>query len=272
MSENSERLMEINGARHFVDAQGDGPELVFLHAGIADSRMWDGVFADFASDHRAVRYDMRGYGQTELNSTPFSYVDDLKGLFEQLEIESAVLIGCSFGSQMAVDYAIEHPECVDALVLTAPVVRGWDWSEEVRNFGAREDELLDAGDIDGAVELNIETWVIGQNRERADVDERLIARVGEMQKRAFEVQLAVPDAEVNFPEWLAIDNLHEVDAPTLIVSGVHDIGDIHQIVTELDVNISGSKHISLMNTAHMIPLERPDAFVSYVRKFLSGLR
>ena len=55
---------EVNKARLFYETTGDGQPVVFVHAGLADSGMWDAQFHTFAAHHRAIRYDMRGFGQS----------------------------------------------------------------------------------------------------------------------------------------------------------------------------------------------------------------
>ena len=54
----------INNARFYYELAGAGLPVVLLHAGIADSRMWDAQFAALAEHYRVLRYDLRGYGQT----------------------------------------------------------------------------------------------------------------------------------------------------------------------------------------------------------------
>ena len=78
MSDFTDNFVEFNGVRHYVEVSGDGPAVILLHAGVADCSMWDGIFEHVAKNFQAVRYDMRGYGKTELNNTPFSYGGDLQ--------------------------------------------------------------------------------------------------------------------------------------------------------------------------------------------------
>ena len=54
------------GARLYYEVAGSGHPLLLIHAGIADSSMWDEQFSDFAQHYRVIRYDMRGYGKTEV--------------------------------------------------------------------------------------------------------------------------------------------------------------------------------------------------------------
>ena len=55
---------EINRARLYYELAGTGMPFVMIHAGIADSRMWEDEFAHFARSHQVLRFDMRGYGKS----------------------------------------------------------------------------------------------------------------------------------------------------------------------------------------------------------------
>ena len=55
---------ELNNTTFAYETAGAGRPLVFIHAGIADSRMWDRQFSDLADSFTVVRYDMRGFGRT----------------------------------------------------------------------------------------------------------------------------------------------------------------------------------------------------------------
>ena len=113
---NQTGFAEINGARMYYEVAGAGATVTLIHAGIADTRMWDAQFAALAGRYRVIRYDQRGYGQTTAPTMPFSRVDDLEALLDQLGVERTALIGCSMGGTLALDYTLTHPEQVTALV------------------------------------------------------------------------------------------------------------------------------------------------------------
>ena len=81
-----------------------------------------------------------------------------------------------------------RPELVSALVLVAPGLPGHEWSEELRAQWAEEEAAFESGDLDAAVEVSLRTWVDGPRRSPDEVDPEVRARVGEMQRRAYELQ------------------------------------------------------------------------------------
>ena len=89
-----------------------------IHAGIADCRMWDGEFETFSRSHLALRFDMRGYGKSLPAAGEFNIQDDLEALLAKLDIPSPmILMGCSMGGGLSIDFALSHPDRVAKLIL-----------------------------------------------------------------------------------------------------------------------------------------------------------
>ena len=255
---------------------GNGPGVALVHSTVCDSRMWDVEFPALAERYRVLRFDLRGYGRSELPPGPFSLVDDVATLLDEAGLERAALVGLSGGAALALDFALAEPERVSGLVLAAPAIGGLDWSEEVQRFGEREDELLDAGDLEGAVELNLRMWVDGPQRGPDAVDPAVRAKVGEMQRRAFEIQLEAfardeqpgPSKRLDPP---AIERLDEVRVPTLVIVGDADVQDVLERAEILASRIQDARTIVVPDVAHMINLERPAEFLGIVDEFLAGV-
>ena len=108
-------MIAVNGTRLAYDDAGAGPAVVFSHAGIADRRMWDHQFDGLASDHRVIRYDWRGHGQSGAAAGRHAHHRDLLALMDALGVEHAALVGCSMGGAYAVDVALAAPRRVRAL-------------------------------------------------------------------------------------------------------------------------------------------------------------
>ena len=93
------------------------PDVLLLHAGIADSRMWEPQrIALEAAGRRVLAPDLRGFGSRPLETGPFSYVDDVTSLLSG----PTDVVGCSLGGRIALELALGRPELVARLVLFAP--------------------------------------------------------------------------------------------------------------------------------------------------------
>jgi 3-oxoadipate enol-lactonase len=146
---------DVNGARLYYEVGGEGHPLLLLHAGIADSRMWDDQFSVFAQHYNVIRYDFRGFGKSAMPPGLFSSHQDVASLLNFLNVEKAYVIGQSFGGYIAIDFILTYPEMVDALILGAPNVSGYEpSSEEIQRFCAEEEEALNRGDLVAATAIN----------------------------------------------------------------------------------------------------------------------
>jgi 3-oxoadipate enol-lactonase len=254
------------------DVLGDGPAVLLVHEGIADRRMWEPQVRPFVdAGYTVVRCDLRGYGDSELTSGPFSNVGDLHELLAHLGIERVSLVGGSYGARVSLEYALTHPDSVDTLVLMGPGLRDAEWSEAIVRFGEEEDALLEAGDVDEAVELNLRTWLSGPSRTADQIDPDVWKRVAEMQRRAFDVGLLVPDAGPDEPfDPPASARLGEIRFPVLIVVGDLDQPDILRVADRLAEGIPGARKEVIQGTAHMPSLEKPEEFNRLVLDFLQA--
>jgi 3-oxoadipate enol-lactonase len=261
-------MAEINGAELYYEVGGEGDPLLLLHAGVADSRMWDDQIGMFAHRFQVIRYDLRGFGHSVVPSGPFSHHEDAAGLVRFLGIERANVIGASFGGYVAIDLALEYPELVKALMLCAPIVSGYEPSSaEMQQFFAEEDEALERGELEVATELNLRMWVDGPQRTPDQVDPALRERVRGMQLQAFSVP--VPEGAERLDLLPpAITLLAEIEVPTLIIVGELDVPEFLKISDMLVADIKGAKKIVVPGVAHMPNMEKPGLFNQVVLEFL----
>jgi 3-oxoadipate enol-lactonase len=252
----------------YAEVAGDGPDLVLVHEGICDSRMWDLQWEPWSRSFRLLRMDLRGFGRTPLERGPFAHARDVIEVLERESFGPAALLGVSMGGRVALEVALARPELVSALVLVAPGMPGHEWSEELRARWAEEGEAFEAGDLDGAVEASLRTWVDGPRRNPEDVDPVVRSLVGEMQRRAYELQGVVDEDE----EELLVENLTQrlgdVRAPTLVIVGEEDQPDMHAIAKRLAAGIPGARLETIADTAHVPSMERPREFDELVLPFL----
>ena len=242
------------------DVSGDGPALVLLHSSVCDRRMWDPqwpVLVD--AGYRVVRCDFRGFGDSPVADRPYGDAADVTDLLEHLGIEQAALVGASYGGQVALEMAATRPHAVTALVLLGSAMPGHLPGPALRSFAEREDALFEAGDLAGAVELNVETWL------GPEAGDETRDRVRGMQRHAFEVQSA---AQEEFTPAEAQVDLSQIKAPCLAVSGAHDLADFREIAARLPERIPGARHLELPWAGHLPGLERPGAVADLLTQFL----
>lgn len=233
--------------------------------------MWDPQWETFSRSHRVVRYDQRGFGRSPIGPGRFSNARDLLDLIEQQALESVALVGVSMGGRIALEVSLARPELIEALVLVGAGLPGHQWSAEMKAADEAEQAALARGDLDEAVEVTLRTWVDGPRRRPEDVDPEVRARVAEMQRRAYELQLPVWETAEEEPLVGDLaERIGEVGVPTLVLVGEQDVPDMHEIADRLERELPNARRASIADTAHVPSLERPREFDQLVLPFLQS--
>ncbi|SFJ78755.1 alpha/beta fold hydrolase [Streptomyces pini] len=243
---------------------GGGTPLVLLHSSVCDRRMWDPQWTPLAeAGHRLVRCDFRGHGDTPAATTPYRDADDVLALLDALDIGRTILVASSYGGRVALEFAARWPDRVTAMALLCPGMPGHDLGPELAAFDAREEALFEAGDLEGAVELNVAGWLGPEAGEAAR------EKVRRMQRHAFEVQTAAEEkwGEIGELPEPALD-LSAITAPVLAVSGAHDLADFRTIAARLADLLPDARHLQLPWAGHLPNLERPQETTSLLTDFL----
>ena len=251
----------------YFEAAGTGPGLAFIHAGIADSRMWDAEYAGFAPRFRVVRLDLRGFGRSPLAPGRFAYHEDVAEVLRAAALERTTLVGCSFGSTVAIETALAHPDLVGYLILVSPSLGGGE-SKEMDRFGEEEEVLLEKGDLDGATELNLRMWVDGPHRRPDQVAPGVRERVRVMQRSALAMEMPKGIERVRL-DPPAEKRLEEIRVPTLIIVGALDVPYVLEASERLAREVQGARRVVIEGAAHLPNLERPEAFRATLEEFLS---
>ncbi|KOX26619.1 alpha/beta hydrolase [Streptomyces sp. NRRL F-6491] len=243
---------------------GTGPStVVLLHSGVCDRRMWDVPFSALAeAGHRVVRCDLRGFGETPVDA-PHTHAEDVRDLLDHLGADRAAVVGSSFGGEVALEFAARHPGRVSALALLGSGLPGREPGEELRAWGDREDALLDAGDVDAAVELNVGTWL----GPEAGPEARALVR--EAQRHAFDVRLAAPEEYGPVDPGVTRDEIARVRVPALVAVGAHDLPDFRAVADELTRLLPAARRVDLDWAGHLPALERPEETARLLTGFLA---
>ena len=264
-------IVHVNGVEFYTEQAGDGPPVVLIHAGIADSRMWDGQFDALAnatgggSRHRVLRYDLRGFGRTPPAPGPFDHADDLRALLDHLGWERVALVGCSLGSRTALDFALLHPARVERLVLTSPAVSGLRYDGPPPRQAAELDAADEAGDRARVNELEMQIWVDGPRRGPDEVDPAVRQLAYDMNA----IALANEGVGQEERSVSAAERLGEVGAPVLVVVGELDAARTMAAADALLSRLPHARRVAIANAAHLPNMEQPAAYHAAVLPFLA---
>jgi pimeloyl-ACP methyl ester carboxylesterase len=254
---------DVHGGRLWYEREGEGFPVVLVHPGLWDARIWDGQFDEFARRHDTVRYDLRGYGRSEEPDRRYSDLRDLQGLLDALSIGRCAIVGCGSGAQLAVDFALAHPDAIDAIVAVAPALSGYRWSDPgLRMLLDEVDQAISAGDPVRAMEMELAVWApLSTQDPSADGSVRAIAMEN--------TQVLCVDESLIEPPPPAVARLGDVQAATLIVVGDEDLGETHAIADLLERSIPGARKRVIADADQLVNVRRPERFNQVVLDFLA---
>ena len=225
-------IMDIN---HFYIEQGTGFPLILLHGNGEDCAYFTRQIDSFSENFHVIALDTRGHGQTPRGEAPFTirqFAEDLLAFMDQHNIEKAHLLGFSDGGNIAMVFALAHPERVDKLILN----------------GAN----LDASGVKRKIQIPIE---IGYRMAKL-----FAGRSPKAKKNAEILGLMVNDPNVKVEELSRIQN------KTLVIAGDNDmIKDQH---TRLIAQSIPGAELCILQGNHFIANKNPQSFNEAVLRFL----
>jgi pimeloyl-ACP methyl ester carboxylesterase len=215
------------------------------------------------SKYRVIRYDSRGYGRSASPSNKkYSHTDDLKALLKYLEVSSAHLVGLSMGGLIALDFALAWPETVSSLVTVDAVLGGYHWNEAGDLIRSVHRTALKHG-IEAAKDLWLGSELFAPAMERDKVASRIRSMVKDYSGWHW-----LNRAPIRGNEPVAIDRLHQILCPTLVVVGQRDTADFHTIAEILRKEIPEARKTILPRAGHMANMEESEKFNEVLMEFL----
>ncbi|AMP00785.1 alpha/beta hydrolase fold family protein [Collimonas arenae] len=252
-----------------IEVIGIGEPVVFLHANVCDSRMWRGQMDGVATDHKAIAYDRRGFGETRYEEEHFSAVADLKAVIDAMaDGGPAVLVGCSLGGQIALDFALQYPSRVRALIVIAPNISGAPEAVYPPEINDLMDQLKKAevvGDLDLVSAMKARLLLDGP----LEPEGRVTGAVRQLFLDMHAIALRSPTVGVNLDSGAAFDRLGEISAPSLVICGDRDFPHIQERCRHaVDAMLNASYH-ALSGAAHLPSLAQPAEVTKLIVEFIN---
>lgn len=221
---------------HFEE-RGSGEPLILLHGNGEDGAYFEHQMKHFSPQYRVIALDTRGHGKSPRGAAPFTirqFADDLLAFMDEHSIKRADILGFSDGGNIALMFALAHPERVNRLILN-----GAD---------------LDPSGVKPSVQVPI---VLGYRIAS------LFMRWSKQARRNAELLgLMVNDPNIN-PADLA-----NLEVRTLVIAGTDDM--IKESHTRLIFDSLPDAELALIPGDHFIAAKNPEAFNQTVEEFLNG--
>jgi pimeloyl-ACP methyl ester carboxylesterase len=236
----------INGVSIFYAMFGQGPPVLLLHGGLANSNYWGRQVEHFARSFSVVVMDTRGHGRSAVLSHTFSYAafaDDAVGLLDFLRISRAAIIGWSDGAVTGLLLAMTKPDRVTKLFAFG----GNSSLDGLKAGGARSPVF-----VDYARRCRAEYTRLSPHPERWP---QLLDGLSVMWR-----------TEPNFTKR----SLAAVKVPTTIADGEHDEIIRRDHTESMARAIAGARLVLLPNVSHFAMLQDSGQFNDALTAFLGG--
>ena len=221
---------------HYTE-QGQGQPLILLHGNGEDNTYFEHQIPYFSKDHHVIAIDTRGHGKSPRGDKPFTikqFAEDLKDFMDSKGIAKANILGFSDGGNIALTFALKHPERVEKLVLDGANLFP-------KGVKPRYQWPIEAG------------YRIAKRFDKKD----------EKARRNAEMLGLMVNEPLIEPSELA-----RLTMPVLVVAGTKDM--IRESHTRLIANSLPNSQLAILEGDHFVANKNPDAFNPLVNAFLSG--
>ncbi len=256
--------IRINDLEVNYEIAGDGQPLVLIHGLGSSLRDWEMQVPEFSKHYKVVTFDVRGHGRSSKPRGPYSismFADDAANLMRELDIVPAHVLGISMGGMIAYQLAVDYPEllhsliaanCTPELLMQTFGERFQMWQRQliVKLIGMRK-----MGEV-----LSQRLFIKPEHDELRKI---FVERWAENDPKAY---LAATRSLVG---WSVVDQLEELEIPTLIIAADEDyafFGDKETYAAML----TDAKMVVIEDSRHATPAERPELFNRAVVEFLAG--
>jgi pimeloyl-ACP methyl ester carboxylesterase len=273
---------EVGDIGLWYEEHGSGDPLLLVMGLAADSTAWLYQLPDFSRRYRTIVFDNRGVGRSTKPLGPYSIhqmADDAVGLLDVLAVPRAHVVGVSMGGMIAQEIALRHPARVRGLVLACTFPEPDDASERQRQFSvAQLGGRITAG---GGVRIDLSAvdplvffhhllpTVFSQSFIERELP-KLLEIFGGALQYGFSMEAILGQVEAVMGHR-ATDRLHQITAPTLVITG-----DADRLVSPANSDllaglIPGAKLVKVPGGSHAFNFETPEIFNREVLDFLAGV-
>lgn len=270
-------FLNVNGGKLYYEVTGQGFPLVLIHSRWMHSDLWDEQVKVFAPHYQIIRYDVRGFGRSEMVLIPYDDGNDLRQLFDHLNISQAHLLGLSMGAEIAINFALNFPERVRSLIVSGAGLEEYEWSERFNQAWGTFAAAIQRDDYPGAINQIVQMWVDGPMRPASEpVRSRtrfLMLGHTFVHHKPFplpaENEISSEKSVQSAPPISEREKFSRLNLPVLVMVGSEDWPEMVAMAGILAEDyLSNARLVILPDAAHITSLEQPEKFNDAVLSFL----
>ncbi|QDU78162.1 AB hydrolase superfamily protein YdjP [Bremerella volcania] len=261
--------LRIGDTSFHVRTAGQGSPLVLVHGFPLDHHMYDAVFEPLAEQHQVIAVDLRGFGESDgyREIVPMEmFADDVAAILDELDIaEQVTFAGLSMGGYIAWQMWQRHRDRLSRMILLdTRAIADDEVQARARRMAA--EAVLSAGMSD--VPVNMLPKLLSENtrHEKPEVAKALTEMILRQDPRGVAAAQRGMAQRPNVESWLP-----EINIPTLVISGEHDVISPPDEMKGFAAQIPGAQFVEIPAAGHMVPMENPEAMCEAVLPFCRDL-
>jgi 2-hydroxy-6-oxonona-2,4-dienedioate hydrolase len=261
----------VGSAKIYFYDRGQGTALVLIHGMFGDFLDWEPVLEPLSQSHRVIAVDLPGFGNSSKPRREYTadfFVSTLEELFTQLGLREIILMGNSFGGQIAILYTLHHPKKVAKLVLVDSGGFRAIPEEEASSVAARLGAPVIAS-LTPEIHALLFAPVFTQPSEASRLYvQKQNEKLQQADYPAYAESVA-SSIRLSLSVYL-LDQLPEIECPTLLVWGEKDfVLPVEQARQALSKLPHGELKV-IAGCGHAPQLECSEAFLRAIRDFIQS--
>ncbi|MFT5133916.1 MAG: pimeloyl-ACP methyl ester carboxylesterase [Gammaproteobacteria bacterium] len=266
-------FITVNCVELYYEERGSGPVMLWAHGLGQTMKDWDELMSHFEDRYRVIAYDARGHGRSQILDHEDNYsqdlmIEDMLALLDTLEVDKVIVGGHSMGANVALNFAMRHPERCHAVI---PVAIGTGSTEPAKwkLYWGKLARLAEEEGIDAYVEGLRETPAWDRALSHPLIGERVTQSESANAPQA--IANIIRGIQRKRPSIYELeDKLKALAVPTLVIFSEGDT-PVVDCSKYLSKSIPGAKLAEIPASSHWIQLEMPDAFHKVVEEFVRNL-
>lgn len=254
----------INDIDLWIEREGQGRSVIFLHAFAVTGAMWFPQVSALAENGcDVICVDQRGHGRSSSPDGPYTIpkmADDIHQLIERLKLEEVCVVGLSMGGRVAMKLAIDFPQDVSALVLVSTK------SEPAREIKADLEDLVQRVEQGKVIAAVVEEWYEERYQRLAIYAPDLMDTLkADWRKKSGSGFIGAARAIIDMESMTA--QISGIRAPTLAVAGDLDL-PCHPFIAWYERSIPDCRGTIVPEADHFVNMEQPERFNELLLEFL----
>jgi len=259
-------FIACNGIKVFYEIHGTGTPLILISGLGGDHFFWQSSIDVLAKKFQVITFDTRGIGQTDAPLEPYSmhlFITDLKALMDGLHIEKAHILGFSMGGNIALSFALQHPERVHKLIIAASHAK---MSTQIRLFVDAVLGVYEGGASTRQMFELIAPWLFSE--AFLSKPEHAVFLEYDENEPFPQPLYAWKNQYLAQREYDIVDKLSEIQLPTLILTAEQDPFATMEDAKVLHHGIKDSILKIIPQSGHLMNYEHPNLFHQHILDFL----